>query len=236
VLTVQGQVLSERGEFEQAQHKYEAALALLRQALGDDHLALADPLDSLAIALRRRGKLEQAEETSRLALDLRIRWLGERHPDTAHQRINLGAVLDKRKQYEEAQQQYRMALEILVDAKASRRDVAPVRANLGSLLARLDRLDEAEEELRKAVDDWEAELGPSHPWVAKARISLGRVLHDQARYVEAALQLERALAILEPQEPTPEIETTKQAARKSLAKSLAARTATPAQETGSPPG
>ncbi|MCX4247275.1 serine/threonine-protein kinase [Paraliomyxa miuraensis] len=224
VLTAKGQVLGASGEHPRAQHEYEAALEVLRQAVGDEHIALADPLDGLAIALRHQGQLDAALEHSRLALELRTRWLGPRHPDVAHQRINLGAVLQQRSEHGLAQEQYEQALEILLQAKVPNRQmIAHARTNLGASLAKLGRHAEAEAQLRRAVEDWEAEHGPEHPRVAMARISLGRVLHRQGRFGEAIGELERAVGILEGLETTAEIEGMKAAAAGWVAEARAAQ-------------
>ncbi|MCA9706132.1 MAG: serine/threonine protein kinase [Myxococcales bacterium] len=217
VLTVLGQVLILNGDYGEAQRKLEDAVDILDDAYGRDHILLAEPLDSLAAALREQGAFQAAGDASQRALDIRIGRLGERHPDVIHQHINLGAVFQSSKDYEQARLHYRQALDLLQGTQAPQRNLlAHVRTNLGGLLAKHQQWEDAEPMLRLGIDDWVAVNGPRHPRVAKARLGLGRLLHRRGRDVEAVGELELALEIFEEQEPTPELTRTMESAREIL--------------------
>ena len=201
-LVVMAQVLTERGQYAEAQSKYEEALEILSQWSGPDDLPQVAALDGLGQVLRHQGRFEQAQQRFEQALTIRIAALGDRHPQVAHQRINLGNLLYKRDELAAADGQYEEALEILSVLSSHREVKAQLHASLGVLRGRQGRHDEGERELRLAVDAWEALYGVSHPIVAKGRLSLGARLRHRGALQEAAEQYERARRAFEAGEST----------------------------------
>jgi len=221
VLTAVGQVLAARGEHAKAQTRLEQALELLTAVVGDQHIALAEPLDSLGVVFRNQGQLEPAQRQYERALEIRIRWQGAQHPETAHQRINLGVVLDELGQTKQAQQQFREALAVLVAAAGEHHEaVAHAHTTLGISLARQKDYGAAARELTLAIGAWEAVHGPAHPRVAKARLSLAGILRADQAHADAIVQYEQALAILRTNERTPDNDATTRATLEDLAESL----------------
>jgi tetratricopeptide (TPR) repeat protein/predicted Ser/Thr protein kinase len=68
---------------------------------------------------------------------------------------------------------------------------------LANALISLDRLDEAERVLEEAIAQAEVLLGDNHPWLAKLRATLGRVLYNRQEFAGAEAQTRAALAVLE---------------------------------------
>jgi len=204
VLTTMGQLSSARGEHGQAAEQLERALELLQRSVGEDHIALAEPLDGLGVALRNQGEHEAALRQYQRALEIRMRWQGPQHPATAHQRINLGVALDEQGEPEKAQQEYRAALEILAASPVPHRElVAHAGTSLAISLAKQGRYGDAARELVAAIEAWESVHGPEHPRVARTRLSLAGVLRADGRHEDAIAQYQRAREILRSTEPTP---------------------------------
>jgi tetratricopeptide (TPR) repeat protein/predicted Ser/Thr protein kinase len=119
--------------------------------------------------------------------DLRIRL------DTAH-----GAILTNMNRHDEA-------IVLQLRARAARvaagQGGTPVALNevvgLANALISLDRLDEAERALEEAIAQAEVRLGDNHPWLAKLRATLGRVLYNRRDYTGAEAQTRAALVVLE---------------------------------------
>ncbi|MEM9459876.1 MAG: serine/threonine-protein kinase [Myxococcota bacterium] len=208
--TAIGQVLTVRGDYPAAQEHFQRALRLTEQTRGAGSIAMVEPLDGLAVALRQQGEHEQADQRHRDIIEILTTQLGEQHPGLlAHQKINLGAALDLQGQDEQARAEYEEALEILEGTSTpDRRKIAHVRTNLGTVLGQLgaaadatdrqqhEQLARATAELEQAVALWRDRNGPDHPWLAKAHINLGQVLRDRGRHSESLEQYRQALRIL----------------------------------------
>ena len=80
--------------------------------------------------------------------------------------------------------------------------VGATHFNLGSTLRKLGRLDEATAHFLRAVEIWEAGLGPSYPRLSYPLVGLARVSLAQRRYREAQQFAQRAMDIRE-QAPLP---------------------------------
>ena len=149
------------------------------------------------MSLRRQGYLDEATEQYQQALDLRRRLQGDSHPETAHQLINLAVVWKERGALAKAERLLYEALDILgTDPVKRRSKIAHARTILGFMLEAQARPEEARHELELAVAAWEADLGPQHPKVARARLNLGIVLAQTNRREAAIDQYEKVLSIL----------------------------------------
>lgn len=202
-LTVLAQVLAQRGQLAEAEQHYREALGVLTSLEGDGAVSQVVPLNGLGQVLRRQGELEQAQALYERTLELRIDALGEGHPRIAYQRITLGGVLMQRRRLDEAELQLERARQILDALPAQGELLAELHTNLGLLRNRQGRPKDGALHLRRAIEAWEALYGPMHPWVAQTRMSLGANLERRALHEAAAEQYQRALQILEANEPTP---------------------------------
>jgi serine/threonine-protein kinase len=84
------------GRYEQAGPLLEEALALRRQALGDEHVLVAESLHNLANLERNRQRPQEAERLIRQALAIQRRAFPQGHRDLARGLNNLASLLRER--------------------------------------------------------------------------------------------------------------------------------------------
>lgn len=204
--TAHGHLSTTRGELGPAQHHYERALELLRREHGEDHLALVEPLDGLATALRQRGELGLALAHRRRALALLVGTHGEQHPSTAFTRANLAAILRDQGELAEARRQLEQAIVVLERALgADHPALAAPHSGLATVLDEQGEHAEADPEHREAIRIGSQALGAGHPDVATARYNLAVSLGSRGQHAAAIVELERALGILRARPPTPQL-------------------------------
>lgn len=200
VLHVIGVVYERLSQHDQAERLLRRALALRREALGDDHADVATTMNQLAWVLRKEGNYDAAEPLMREALATRRRLLGNEHTDVATSLNDLGSLLKDQGNYDAAEPLMREALAMrrrLLGADAHQ--VAVSVGNLGLLLWNKGDFEEAEPLLREALAMQQARWGDDHPDTATMMANLALVLEDQGHLAEAeslyvgALALERRL-------------------------------------------
>jgi CHAT domain-containing protein/Flp pilus assembly protein TadD len=172
------------------------ALAIRRNALGEEHPDTAQSCRSLAVALKAQRQYSEAELLYRKALEIRRKVLGEEHPDTGQSYNNLGQILDARNQYAPAELFYRQALKICRARRGEgHRDTATVYGNLAGNLRIQGQYAEAEHLHRKALEIRRKALGEGNALTAHSWNNLAVTLDDQAKYAEAEPLFRTALAI-----------------------------------------
>ena len=186
------------GLLEFAADPQERALAMRREALGNEHQDTLSSVNSKGELLHLRGRLDEAEPYFREALDTLQRMLGDEHPDTIRSIANLGALLRARGDLEGAEL-------LLRDAVAKRRkvlgrdhpDTLTSLNNLGLLLRLRGENDEAETYYEEALEARRRVLGDQHPDTLTSLNNLGALLWssgepDRAEpYLREALQTRR---------------------------------------------
>jgi eukaryotic-like serine/threonine-protein kinase len=193
-----GSALFAQGEYGKAEEEYEAALAILPQAIGADHPRVAALRNNLAEALFARGHYEEAATEHRAVLAIRERILGAEHPDVAQSRSNLANVLVRLGKFAEAETEQRAVLTLRQRALGSDHpDVGASHQHLANALRPQGKYVEAETENRAALAIRTRALGSEHPEVAASHNSLGVVLAAQGRYAEAEAEYRSAIAIRE---------------------------------------
>jgi tetratricopeptide (TPR) repeat protein len=80
----------------------ERALKIREEALGPDHLEVAQSLDQIGSAYVHRGDFERALEAHQRSLDIRLAQLPEDHPWLAYPHVGLGKAYLERGDAEEA--------------------------------------------------------------------------------------------------------------------------------------
>ncbi len=183
------------GNLEQVE-AFEAALELLREARGPDHLAVAPMLKNLGTLHLQRAEYGEATEVLERALAIEERALGPRHPRLSGTLTNLGAVYHSRGMAQEAVQAMTRALTI--DERYLEPEhpgLARSLDSLGNAEATVGRIDEARTHCVRGLEIRTKALGPEHLDVANSHMCVGlvdRLAHDG----EAALRhFERGLAI-----------------------------------------
>ena len=139
------------------------ALAIYRQAPGNQALPIAETLTAGAATALWMDDLALAERYSRQALGIFQANLSRKHPDHAMALANLGYILTERGQYAEAEPMLNEALDterIIFGARDPR--VAETDAHLGILYERRGDLRRAIEATQAAVEIDTERLGSSH--------------------------------------------------------------------------
>lgn len=83
VFDIYGELLIQKGDFDEAQTYFEDAVELSRSALGENHPDTADALDALGNYHRLMDKSEKAVEDLEAAIEIRKNILADNHPITA---------------------------------------------------------------------------------------------------------------------------------------------------------
>jgi eukaryotic-like serine/threonine-protein kinase len=180
-----GCVYFELGQYGQAQAMYERSLVLIRQAFGNDDVAVADTLHNLAELLRHIGRTGKAVENERQAVAIYEKLFGRQCGKVGISLNNLGfALINEGKRAE--------AVAVLQEALAINRkafgdghpEVGLSLSRLGRVLERRDQLDEAESVLRDAVRIQKNALGGGQePGLVAPEVELGWTLLYLSRVV-----------------------------------------------------
>src|SRR5438128_1473418 len=191
-----GQVLEESG-------KYDEGIKVLEQAVRLRGMAPAQPTTELAASMRElanthfyAGHLAVADSLDRLVLALTRKLNGERHPLVAEDLINLGAVQHEWGHYQEAERYYREALDITQAFYG--RDHYKTAAGLtvlGRALIFQKRYDDAMPLFQRALALRERGLGTGPPQGPPSPNEMGGIALTRGKLDEAEALSSRVLAI-----------------------------------------
>ena len=198
VLATRGAWLAEQGEAAAALEPLQQALALRREALGEDHPETRTSRHQLATWYEEQGDLDAAVELYRAGLTARETTLGERAPGLIPYLHNLGAVLKARNDFAAARPCFRRALEI---AERHYGNAHPTTAacldNLAGTVYAEHDFDQAETLYQRALGIAEAVFGAMHAATAAAAHNLGAVMDAREDFRTAEMLFQRALDVRE---------------------------------------
>ena len=191
-----GQVLEESG-------KYDEGINVLEQAVRLRGMAPAQPTTELAASMRElanthyyAGHLAVADSLDRLVLALTRKLNGERHPLVAEDLINLGAVQQEWGHYQEAERYYREALDITQAFYGpSHYKTAAGLTVLGRALIFQKGYDDAMPLFQRALVIRERVFGKVHPQVASTLNEMAGIALARDKFGEAEALSSRVLAI-----------------------------------------
>lgn len=199
-------LLRKQGRFADARTHYDSAYRIRRDALGSEHAAVAASLMTLANLESDLGEYETARGHYQEALAMAEKALGAGHADVALYLTNLGLVCWRLGDLESARSSLERALAIHERDDTGELAAADDHHVLGLVAHSSGDGPSAESHLARALRIREKILGPEHPDVAGARVSLGNLLLETGNLAGARLEFERALAIMEkrlgPDHPT----------------------------------
>jgi serine/threonine protein kinase/tetratricopeptide (TPR) repeat protein len=163
-------ILVQFGEFElDAKSNPQEASKLLNQgleiyrALGNQHLAVASTLNSLASTALWLGDFPLAEQYQRESVTILQATVSRNHPEYAVALATLGYILTQRDRYQEAEQMLNEALEIERTVfGANNQRVAEIESHLGILYERQGDLPRAIQTTQIAVRIATERLGLNH--------------------------------------------------------------------------
>lgn len=194
-----GDALRSAGSTDSAGTKYEEALRMFRQLLGERHETVATVLVSEArLEMKQRGNPQRAKSLLAQALDIYREQLGRDHEEvgsTLSDLANVAIWMDDWKLAEEYQKQ---ALEIYkVRRSNSHPDYATALGALGQIQIRRNSFVEAGKNIDEAHRVLERAFGKDNAIVADALDTKSKLLEQQGKYVEALAPIEEALATLQ---------------------------------------
>lgn len=181
-----GWYLHTRGQYAEAQHYEERALALYRAVLGDEHSSTAMILNNLAVTYEDQGKLNEAITLHTQALAIRRSLLGENHAETAASSHNLALLYHDQGKLAEAASYYRQALSIRQHLLGDEHpDIATLLADLAALATAQGKFHEALAHYQQALAIRRKALGSRHPDTILLLGGLSEVYQAQGEYAEA---------------------------------------------------
>lgn len=181
-----GSILSDRGEYPEAERLMREAVDSRLARLGPDNPDTATRIGRLSLTVLRSGRFEEAEQYAAQAVTILrgsptpdIRMIASALTDlSAAQRMG-GHLMESEASIREALAQYSSA-----GAGAGVEqdiDVAAALGALGAVLHAQGRYSEAEQALRQSLEIYQDVRGDDHPDLAFPLIGLGAVLHDRGR-------------------------------------------------------
>jgi tetratricopeptide (TPR) repeat protein len=174
------------------------ALALLRGEHGEQHVFVANALNTQAILLQKQGDLAGAESAWWQVLAMQQALLPEDHPDLANTLNALGNLLRQEGDLAGAEPLLREALQRRRALLGERHPLTTsAMNNLALALQALGRRDEAQALYREALALRRELLGPDHPDVATVLGNLAASLADAGDLPCAREAAGEALAIFE---------------------------------------
>ena len=184
------------GKWDEAQVRYDRALAEAEEFFGPRHLRSAGLLNNLAILHAHRGDYDASREYYREALTVRLEALGEHHPDTADGFNNLANLEKRAGKYAEAREQYEHALALWREWFGEDHErIAYGLSNLGEVELELDHYAEAEKLFSRAIEILVDFPDYDERNLGNVVDNLGTAYMRQGRYAEAEEVFDRALAI-----------------------------------------
>ncbi|MGA5040291.1 tetratricopeptide repeat protein [Streptomyces capoamus] len=185
-----GMIAQARGDYQQAEERYRAALTILKQ-LGD-RSGIAGSYHQLGMIAELRGNYQQAEERYRAALTI-LKQLGDRSgiASSYHQ---LGMIAQARGDYQQAEERYRAALTI-EEELGDRSGIAGSYHQLGMIAELRGNYRQAEERYRAALTimKW---LG-DRSGIAGSYHQLGMIAQARGDYQQAEERYRASLTIKE---------------------------------------
>ncbi|HEY7416248.1 MAG TPA: FxSxx-COOH system tetratricopeptide repeat protein, partial [Ktedonobacteraceae bacterium] len=181
-----GAYLLEWAQYAQADSYLTCAYTILRQLLGEEHLAVAESVNYLADLAYFQGNYLQAERLHRQVLHIREQQLGPRHAETAISLNSLAGdcwILGK---YGQAEPLYQRALRIREEILGNDHlDAAETVLNLARVFVDQERYDEAEPLYERGLKIFLQVLGSNHLYLMTVWNNLGWLYYAQGRYAEA---------------------------------------------------
>jgi serine/threonine protein kinase len=195
--------LDAKSEPQYASKLLSEGLAIYRAALGDQRLAVASTVSSLASAALWLGDLPLAERYQREAMNIFQAAVSRNHPDRAVALARLGYILTQGGKYQEAEQVLNEALDIERNVfGANDQRVAEVQSHLGILYDRQGDLARAIKATQTAVAIATDRLGLNHYLTGFYLADLAN-LHMKAHDLAAAeTSARQALAVYAQALPT----------------------------------
>lgn len=189
-----GGAFCDRGQLDACAEQLDAALAMQKDLLGTDAVAVAPTLLAHGRLAQLRGELDKAEQFFKDSLAVYRLHQQERTSASASVMNELAGLYTYRNDYERAATLYRAALDI--DRRALGNDHPQVGMhvqNLAFILQSQGRLSEAAPLFTESLQILSKVLGETHPTTLDATANYGRFLHRRGDLQQAEQVLARVV-------------------------------------------
>jgi eukaryotic-like serine/threonine-protein kinase len=189
-------LLTAKSDPERASQLLTQALSIYRSVPGDQHLAIASTLGSLATPAIWSGDFVLAEQYQREGLNLLRSTVSHSYPDYASSLEGLGYIMTERGKYAEAEQILNEGLQIARgDFGVDNQRVASIEANLGTIYQREGNPVRAMAVTEDALRIVTTRLGPTHYQVGYILDALANLYLMADNWTAAENYARQALAI-----------------------------------------
>jgi len=193
-----GILLSDLGEYQEAEEYLERALRIREKGLGDEHPDVAQSLHSLASLLTLTGQYDRAKPLFERALDIREKRFGAESPTVAHTLGNLANLLVNLGDFSNAKTLQERTLTIYESEWGPEHpNVAAALHNLATIYYHMGDYAGATQLFERALVMRETVLGSEHPVVTESMLGLGVQYVIMGDYVRGKRLFEAAVSIQE---------------------------------------
>ncbi|MCA9650653.1 MAG: serine/threonine protein kinase [Myxococcales bacterium] len=198
VLNDMGGILQANAHHADAIERFEQALAIQRELLGEGHPSTTATMTNIALSLQEAGDYPRSLEIRHRVLELERGYLGDEHPRIARLLHIIGNSLHQRGDYEASVEHLERALQMRRKLLGPQHpETAHTMASLGLAQSALGRHAEAERNIREAFEILEREVGIEHYEVIDTLTNLAIVVDAQGRFEEALALHQRTADALE---------------------------------------
>jgi tetratricopeptide (TPR) repeat protein len=195
-----GNVLDDRGEFQESLEYYEKALAKKLEILSEDSPCVANTYTCCGVAYLRKNELDRALEFYQKALNIYKKAYGDDHQDVAMCLFNIGDVKMFQKKFEESVRMYEQALNIWMRCLPEHHpDIARSHKAIAHVQGELLLGNEALEHYIEALNIMKNSLPPIHHELAALYDDIGTLYYSTGdnqtaqEYFEASLEIKKKL-------------------------------------------
>ncbi len=194
ILEVLGIILTQLGEFDEAEELLTQSIQIRTDLFGDLHVETISTYEHLGSLLSSRGDLFQAQQVLEDAISKRANIYGHQQAALSEANTELGYVYRRLGKLQEAEQLYLNLISIYEENFGPEDPLTLLSiSSLGVTLHGQGKLDEAEERYRDVLDKRTARYKTMHPEVAMSKNNLGSLLLNQGRFVESEKLLRESL-------------------------------------------
>jgi len=194
MLEVLGRILTQLGEFTEAEELLTQAIDIRTELFGESHIQTLSSFEHLGSLLSSRGDLFEAEAILEKALSQRVEMYGLEQAALSEANTELAYVYRRLGKLDEAEQLYQSLIAIY-EQNLGPDDPLKLRSisSLGVTLHVQGKLDEAELRYRDVLEKRERLYDTVHPDVAMSMNNLGSLLLNRGQFDEAEELLSKAL-------------------------------------------
>jgi serine/threonine-protein kinase len=186
-----GEMLVDRGRYDEAAPMFEEAIAIATRLYGTDSVRYALALNAQAVLKHKQGDVEGAAQAYLTVAQIYRR---ADDPVNLEDAVNhYGLALCRLGRFEEGEKNLRESLELVTRNRVARRRIGIRSVSLAGCLADAGRFEQAEPAFRSGVRALEEDAGPDSVMVGFALREYAEFLAEQGRMREAAPLIDRAV-------------------------------------------